>query len=219
MAEKTSKPLNDLTGKRSGRLTAIKYVGGSKWLCKCDCGNEKIVRTNSLNNGETKSCGCLNLEKIREKKRNFVDYKGKRFGELEVIEYVSSDKRGTHWKCLCHACGNTCIKCASDLPKAKTCGCGEQKNRIKNLENAVEKNCVEDTNIILSRKKDANQNNKLGVRGVWYDKNINKYVAYISFQKKKRIIGRYKTLEEAKHARKQAEKERDALLDEIIKNK
>ena len=88
MAEKkkASKPLNDLTGKRFGRLTVAKYVGSSKWLCQCDCGNEKIVRTHSLNSGETKSCGCLDLEKIHEKKRNFVDCTGKRFGELEVIE-------------------------------------------------------------------------------------------------------------------------------------
>ena len=91
-------------------------------------------------------------------------------------------------------------------------------NKLKNMAKAVENNCVEDTNIRLAKKKDPNQNNKIGVRGVWYNKNTDRYVAYISFQKKKRIIGRYKTLEEAKYARKRAEKERDAVLEDIIDN-
>lgn len=30
----------------------------TRWLCKCECGNEVKVRTTSLNSGNTKSCGC-----------------------------------------------------------------------------------------------------------------------------------------------------------------
>lgn len=55
----------DLTGKKFGKLTVIKKVGvskeqQSKWLCKCDCGNEVVVsRTNlSINKTKTVSCGC-----------------------------------------------------------------------------------------------------------------------------------------------------------------
>lgn len=33
----------DLTEKRFGKLTVQKYLGKSKWLCKCDCGNETIT--------------------------------------------------------------------------------------------------------------------------------------------------------------------------------
>lgn len=57
----------DLTGQRFGRLTVIEYVGTvnqkAKWLCKCDCGNEKIVSTKCLRNGETKSCGCYHKDR------------------------------------------------------------------------------------------------------------------------------------------------------------
>lgn len=54
----------DLTGQRFGYLTIIKKAGKSKnnktlWLCKCDCGNEKICIGNDLITGRTKSCGCL----------------------------------------------------------------------------------------------------------------------------------------------------------------
>lgn len=40
---------------RSGYRTAC-------WECKCDCGNNIVVRGKSLMSGETKSCGCLQKE-------------------------------------------------------------------------------------------------------------------------------------------------------------
>jgi len=48
----------DLTGQKFGELTVDKYMGQSKWLCRCDCGKEKIVLCCNLRNGNTKSCGC-----------------------------------------------------------------------------------------------------------------------------------------------------------------
>ena len=55
--------LNDLTNKRFGQLKVIKLYEirnrRSYWLCKCDCGNEKIVRSDSLISYRTISCGCL----------------------------------------------------------------------------------------------------------------------------------------------------------------
>lgn len=53
---------NDVTGKKFGRLIAIRFVPDdskfSKFLCKCDCGVEKIILTQALIRGLTKSCGC-----------------------------------------------------------------------------------------------------------------------------------------------------------------
>lgn len=54
--------LVDITGKRFGKLTAIKRSGsdGSNawWECVCECGNKKILRLCHLQQGTTKSCGC-----------------------------------------------------------------------------------------------------------------------------------------------------------------
>lgn len=32
------------------------------WICQCDCGNTKIIKSEELKSGGTKSCGCLNIE-------------------------------------------------------------------------------------------------------------------------------------------------------------
>ena len=53
--------LNDLTGQRFGRLTVLERTE-LKWLCKCDCGNKKIVAGGHLVSGDTKSCGCLRIK-------------------------------------------------------------------------------------------------------------------------------------------------------------
>ena len=53
-------------GNRFGKLVVIakneelsKQKHRAMWLCKCDCGNYKIVSSKCLRDGKTKSCGCL----------------------------------------------------------------------------------------------------------------------------------------------------------------
>ncbi len=58
----------DLTGQKFGRLTVMSRAendkhGNSRFVCKCDCGKEKIIQSQSLLSGRTKSCGCFNIEK------------------------------------------------------------------------------------------------------------------------------------------------------------
>jgi hypothetical protein len=51
----------DLTGKKFGKLIVIEYAyskGYAYWRCKCDCGNENIVRSSHLLLGAVKTCGC-----------------------------------------------------------------------------------------------------------------------------------------------------------------
>lgn len=69
----------DLTGQRYGRLTVKKLIGKNEqgkyiWLCKCDCGNEKIVKTEYLRSGHTMSCGCYHKELVGKinRKHNLI---------------------------------------------------------------------------------------------------------------------------------------------------
>ena len=50
----------DIAGQRFGRLVAVRVAQSKprKWLCRCDCGNDTVVLTRDLRNGNTTSCGC-----------------------------------------------------------------------------------------------------------------------------------------------------------------
>lgn len=61
----------DLTGQVYGRLKAIRVdevlsTRKTYWVCECECGNIKIVRSDSLQDGRVKSCGCLKKEQDRK---------------------------------------------------------------------------------------------------------------------------------------------------------
>lgn len=71
-------PPKDYIGKVFGRLTVVECAGKRRkkteksaatityWRCRCDCGREIIVAQPELQNGDTKSCGCLQKEHARE---------------------------------------------------------------------------------------------------------------------------------------------------------
>lgn len=61
----------DLTGNKYGRLTVIcsngpGTTGEMTWLCRCECGNIRIVRGSNLRKGLTSSCGCMQKEAVRK---------------------------------------------------------------------------------------------------------------------------------------------------------
>lgn len=73
----------DLTGQRFGRLIAIErdYTrrDSARWLCRCDCGTEKVITSSCLRTGHTQSCGCLKREGIiaRSTKHGLTTRKGR----------------------------------------------------------------------------------------------------------------------------------------------
>lgn len=68
-----ARPYLDETGNRYGRLTVlgkspIQPTAHSYWICRCECGTLVSVAGGCLRKGSTRSCGCLNLEKLRARK-------------------------------------------------------------------------------------------------------------------------------------------------------
>lgn len=66
--------VKDLLGQKFGRLTIItrsekkeKVSRQALWDCLCDCGNEVTIRSQSLVNGVSKSCGCYFIERTKNK--------------------------------------------------------------------------------------------------------------------------------------------------------
>lgn len=82
--------LKDLSGQRFGRLIVISRYGsipkklrGGRitWLCKCDCGNEKIALGEKLIYGKTRSCGCIRNPPVKEANEKTIK-KIKRFSYI-----------------------------------------------------------------------------------------------------------------------------------------
>lgn len=82
-------PLN-LSGHTFGRLTVVELIGGPrrKWLCRCECGQEKIVATNELRRGDTSSCGCLRVASTRARGKANMKH-GSAADGVESPEYRS----------------------------------------------------------------------------------------------------------------------------------
>lgn len=83
----------DLKGKQFGKLIAIDYKGDKTpsgerlWLCKCECGNTKLVQRKHLQAGFTKSCGCV----AHPKNKNHKGWKG--YEDIPK-DFYSTVKRG-----------------------------------------------------------------------------------------------------------------------------
>lgn len=59
--------LIDLTGQRFGRLVVLYRAENDnqnrpKWMCRCNCGAEKVFKGVLLRNSKSRSCGCLRRE-------------------------------------------------------------------------------------------------------------------------------------------------------------
>lgn len=119
------KTREDLTGRRYGYWTVLRVAesapnGCSRWLCRCDCGNEKMVLTQSLKRGRSTSCGCgISGHTL------FSDITGKRFGKLVAIKPVGTKGKSKtiHWLCRCD-CGTIKTVDGNSLRRGKQVSCG-----------------------------------------------------------------------------------------------
>lgn len=130
----------DISGKRYGKLVAIKPTGeitsgGIVWKCQCDCGNTKGVEAGYLNSGRIVDCGCGSLKRHQSEER-MVDITGKRFGSLTALKRAESKRMygatKTRWLCRCD-CGSEIIAITGALTSGqkKSCGCMTSKLIIK----------------------------------------------------------------------------------------
>ena len=129
-----SKPKNkkNLIGNTYGRLTVVKFDEESsteypKWVCECNCGNVGSYYENNLIYGKTLSCGCLRLERVRNK--CMIDISGNRYGHLTVIGI--SDKficyknyKQYLWECICD-CGEHVFRTKEQLIYGHFLYCGK----------------------------------------------------------------------------------------------
>lgn len=63
----------DLIGQIFGKLTVLSQIRKENsmhfyWNCRCECGNNIVVRSSHLRSGNTKSCGCIKKEYLKANK-------------------------------------------------------------------------------------------------------------------------------------------------------
>ena len=125
----------DIAGDRYGKLVVLRRApheksGTIEWLCRCDCGTEKIVPSGSLRQGRVRSCGCAATKGRRK------DISGNKYGMLTVVKFVSMNaNRTSNWLCRCD-CGTekvirkTCLDIKGERKPEKTLSCGCHKKAV-----------------------------------------------------------------------------------------
>lgn len=136
--------VKDMTGQTCGKLyvierdTTVPYAA-AYWKCKCECGNIKSIRGQSLRDGSVIDCGCG----AKERRKGNIDTDsiiGKRYGRLVVLERDLSRPVGhgynSFWVCQCDCGQLTSVSKTSLLQgNTKSCGCLQQETREKFKEN------------------------------------------------------------------------------------
>lgn len=207
--------LKNIVGNKYNKLLVLKrdldWTGtGVKWICKCDCGNIVSVDGRKLKNNHTKSCGCIHKEVMATKR------KSNRFEYMEDYVEVYDDKNNMFiidiedvektQECYWRLNNGYVVNSKQEYLHRYLTNCPDDKvvdhinrkpidNRRENL-----RICTQQENL---RNVSAHKDNSVGVLGVYIKDN--KYHVKIYVNEKQIIIGKYKTLQEAITARKNAE--------------
>lgn len=97
MACLTAKRRKLYTGVRmpGTRLTGIRQIEGTsntRWLWKCDCGNETEATVSNIKSGLTKSCGCLRQEYYNNRR----NYQGVGNVDCQTADHLGLDQDLPH---------------------------------------------------------------------------------------------------------------------------
>lgn len=149
--------LTDLTGHKFTKLTVLfpVYVKNRSnthryWLCKCDCGNEIVCRSDCLQNKHIQSCGCMIIEGVYKKSEKIIiETIGCRFGKLVAREFIGYKMKAdginmAMFRCTCD-CGNdnfivsgNSLRCGLTL----SCGCLTRSVGEENIERILKENNI-----------------------------------------------------------------------------
>lgn len=95
-------------------MKLIKILSKRYGIYECRCGVVKKFNNYHVKSGASKSCGCYNLQRIKE--RNRRDHTGKTINKYKILKKV---KKG--YKMECVTCGNKKTACISATNSCKIC--------------------------------------------------------------------------------------------------
>ena len=220
----------DLTGHRFGRLTVLEradnYVSPlgqkkTRWVCKCDCGNETILTTTQLTRKTgTKSCGCLRKEIASElhKKQNRYDLTGEYgigysndgkvcfYFDLQDYNIIKEYYWGISSNKYIYTRLPRCDGHKVIFQHRLIMQCDDNQE-VDHINHVTYDNRRSNLRIVTSSQNKMNtktRKSNTGVRGVYQTKNF-KFNVMISVNKKRLYLGTFDNLEDAIAVRKQAE--------------
>lgn len=224
-------------GDRFGRLVVLENLKvNNRWccLCKCDCGNEKLVDKGNLVAGRTRSCGCLNREKRHnqnwtKESRERVGKSNSKQNRYEILSdkikaytvkgevfYVSKE---SEWalKDYCWYMDNTGYlrtrirgtkNTKMSLHRLLLKGVADGK-QIDHIDGNPSNNCLDNLRIVTNIQ---NQWNKERSKDYCIFKNKQgKYSVKIRYDGKRYGLGTYTTIEEARKVRDEWESKHDRI--------
>ena len=215
----------DILNSKYHRLKPIKRVEnirrGKAFLCRCDCGKEKIVALSLLKRGTTKSCGCWNSEvqsnfmteySTKHNKANTPEYKvwkgmKERCYNANNKAYKNYGGRGIK---VCERWNNSFDNFINDMGERPTKN--HQIDRIDNDKNYNPENCK----WVTRSENTLNKRHKLGksgFRNIILEDRIKSKTYYYALLKRQGYTrkSRYTDLETALN-------KRDLYIEEYNKN-
>jgi len=164
-----------IIGLVSGKLTVVSHVERSLYLCRCECGGEKVVARYDLNSGEVKTCGCSNKGRTKHGLKNTPEYSIWR--GIKTRCYNPNDKKyhryGGRGIVMCDAWLDPVVFCQFVRENRKSPDL--QIDRIDNDKGYSPENCRFVTNY---------ENNAIGRRGI-SNRNTTGYVG-VSFDSRRK---------------------------------
>lgn len=110
----------DLTGRVIGRLKVLSPLGRGvkdahiRWHCQCECGNTKIIASNSLvRERPVQSCGCMNATTAQRKRKPDGSWNEGKSYAIGNGAHCYKTRHG--WaKAVIRHYGNRCERCGWD---------------------------------------------------------------------------------------------------------
>ncbi|WP_432717822.1 AP2 domain-containing protein [Staphylococcus equorum] len=200
----------DIVGKQFNYLKVLKYVGKNKhskklYNCLCTkCNKEKIMLGTVVKNGYSKSCGCLQKEKIKKKQTTHGMSKTLIYQKWKGIKKRCYDSKAQNFKHyggrgikVCDEWKDDFVQFYSDVGDVPFEGA--ELDRIDNNDDYKPSNCrwVNHQANSNNRRK---YYNKTGYTGVTFKPRLNKFQAQLYKNKKFIYLGLYETAEDAYNA-------------------
>ena len=136
----------DIDNQKFGRLIVLETYWNTSpptVRCRCECGNEVVVRKSDVQSGHTLSCGCYQKERATQSNIEYHYGYISPYG-IKIIEQARTNEKGQWlWTCECF-CGKTFEELPARIKNGhvRSCGCLKSSSNETMIANILERNNI-----------------------------------------------------------------------------